>query len=54
MKYIIRPTNGDDPRELEAAKAEYDKTTGASCFYNEAGDLIARELNVSFSPKGDE
>lgn len=54
--FVVKPTDNSDPIEVEAEAAEYDKATGATCFYNGTGEtrtLVARLLNVSFHEKQD-
>lgn len=46
--YQIKPTDGTAPFTIEADTVEVSETSGAITFKNTAGDIIARQLNVSF------
>lgn len=52
--FTVKPTDGSEPYDITADSVEFDKQTGAACFYNGTGDdrnLVARLLNVSFFPQ---
>ena len=49
--YIVTPVHGGQPYELSAETASYDSQTGAVEFKDADGNLLARELNVSFREK---
>jgi hypothetical protein len=50
--YQITPTTGEKPYTLQAARYEFDSTSGRHLFYAGTGDdaeLVANLLNVSVS-----
>lgn len=52
--FIVEPTNGTAPYEVQADSATYDSQSGAVLFKNGEGDdaeLVGRVLNVSFREK---
>lgn len=50
--FTVKPTNGDEPFDVEADRVEYDRQTGATVFF-EGENIVARLLNVSFQKKAE-